>query len=387
MNIAKTPIDDLLAELVIEIAPSDYNDRYETAVKNYRKQAKIPGFRPGHVPASLIRQRFGKSLLAEELNSVLQNAIHNYIENEKLNVLGNPLPVNDGEVGNWDNPGDFKFKYEVGLAPEFNLVLDKSQTCTYYRINVDDQLVNRQIKDYARRFGEMSAPETSEGEDLLTVQLQQLGTDGEVLDQGISSNSTIIIESVSDEDTRKSLIGVKKDDTVIVNPHFLTENHDDLAKILGITHHDVHHLESDFRLTVTDIRRIVPHELNSELFEKIFPGANLQTEEEFRKKIHTDLVEKFEQDSEWLFKRDFNFDIIDRTNFSLPDEFLKRLIASTGKPENAEQLEAAYPTYSLGLRRQLIHQKIITENNLNVSIQDALDSVKTMLARRFEQYG
>ena len=389
MNIVQNNIDALNAELTIQLEPKDYSDRYEKALKDYKKKANIPGFRPGHVPTSLIKQRFGKSLLAEEINNVLQDAIYTYINEQKLNVLGNPLPKNtDEEVGNWDNPGDFKFIYELGLAPEFDLNLNESQSFDYYKVDVNQELIDRQMKDLARRYGKLSSPEVSEAEDMLMVALAELNPDGSVKEGGITSKTTVTIEYIKDEATKKSLVGLKANDVVTVNPHNLSSNHEDLAQMLGVTHNDVHDLASSFQMTVNEVRRMEAAELNQELFDKLFGEGTISSEAEMRERVKADLEKMFSRDSDWMFKREFVKEIVARVNPTLPDAFLKRWIAMTNeKPISEDVLEAEYPNYSGGLRWQLIENKIIRENDIKVTVEDAMAHVKNLMSERYAQYG
>jgi trigger factor len=388
MNIEQTSIDALNAELTIRIEPTDYADKYEKALKDYRKKVQLPGFRPGHVPSSLVKQRFGKSLLAEQINTMLQDAIYKYIGEKQLSVLGNPLPKESGEVGNWDNPSDFTFVYELGLAPDFTIDLSKDQSFNYYEVNVDDTLVNRQMKDYARRFGTMSEPEKSEGEDMLMVQLSELNEDGTVKEGGISSKTTVSIEFIKNKELQAKLIGLVKGDTVNVDPHQLSENHEDLAQMLGVTHDAVHHLTSTFQLVVNEIKRVSAAPLNQELFDKLFEAGTITSEEEMRTKVKADLEKMFERDSDWQFKKDFVVQIVERTAVPLPDEFLKRWILLTNeKPVTPEALELEYPMYAQSLKWQLIENKIIKDNDIKVTVEEAIDHVKGILASRFAQYG
>jgi trigger factor len=388
MNIVQNNIDELNAELVINLEPSDYKDRVEKAIKDYRKKTQMPGFRPGHVPASLIKQRYGKSILAEEINNVLQDSIHRYIADNKIKILGSPMPKKDNDFqGNWEDPGEFKFSYELGLSPELTVELDKSQSFAYYKMDVDQTLVDRQMRDIARRYGKMSDPEVSEAEDMVMCDFVELKEDGEVKEGGIFSKSTVSIEYIKDAETQAKLIGIKRGDSLVVDPHKLNTNHEELAKMLGVTHHDVHHLQSMFKLTVTDIKRIEAAELNEEFFLKVY-GEEIKSEEEMRERTKADLEIMFARDSDFLFKKDFAIEITNRLNPQLPDGFLKRWIKLTNeKPVSEEMVELEYPVYSQSLRWQLIENQIIRQYELRVMPEDAINHVKQVLGSRYASYG
>lgn len=389
MNIEKTVIDDLNAELSILLQPADYQERVDKALKNYRKRVQLPGFRQGQVPASLVKQRFGKSILAEEINNLLQESIYQYITENKLEILGSPLPTKEEETeGNWDNPGDFKFKYQIGLAPAIDLKLNKDLKLTYYKVDINDELINRQIKDLARRYGKMSSPEVSTVDCLLQADLAELDEAGNVKEGGIQNRSHVGIEYIKDEATKNALIGLKVGDAVTIDPHKLTENHQNLAETLGITHEQVHDLKSQFKLTVVEIKHLEPHELNEELFAKLYPDGSVKTEEQLREVVKTDLDKMFSRDADFLFKREFARTLTEKLNLQLPDEFLKKFIAMTNeKPLTEEIIEREYPIYATQLRWDLIEGKIIKEYGLNVSQEDALNHVKDVLKNRYASYG
>ena len=382
MQITQHNIDALNAEIKVEIVPADYSDLVEKSLKDYRKKMQMPGFRPGHVPASLVKQRYGKAVLAEEINKVLQDAIYKHIADNKLPVLGNPLPKGEDEVGNWDQPENFTFTYEIGLAPEINVDLNDKIELELALIDVNEELVNRQIKDYSKRFGKMSEPEQSGSDDLLDVHIH-----GEN-EPKINANSTITIEDVKDSDTQNSLIGLKKGDTVTVNPHHLNHDHEALAKMLGITHHDLHHLEGNVTLTVNAVHHIEAAEWTQDLFDKLFPEASVTNEEEMKAKVKENMTQVFSKDSHWMFKRTAARQLVNHFNPALPDAFMKRWIAmSNEKPLSPEQIEAEYPMYSQGLRWQLLETSIIEKNEIKVTMDEAIAHVKGQYAERFAQYG
>lgn len=389
MNIERNDIDALNAELQITIAPADYTERVDNAIKKYRKSAQIPGFRPGHIPVSLVKQRFGKALLIEEINRMIQDNLHKYISENKIEILGAPIPTGENdEVGSWDQPGEFKFRYQLGLAPQIDLNLDKSLSFDYYRVKIDEEMITRQVKDLARRYGKMSDPEVSGADDLVVADLKELGENGELKEGGISNTGTVSVEFIQDAETKQRLTGVKVGDVLQVDPMKLAENHEDLAKLLGVEHHVVHHLQSQFQLTVKEIKHIEPHAVDQELFDSLFGEGEVKSEQELRERVKADLEKRFEGDSNYLFKREFAKKITGHLNPQLPDAFLKRYISMTNeKPVSPEMVEHDYPLYSAQLRWELIETKIIRQYDLRATQEEGLEHVKKVLALRYAQYG
>ncbi|MBM3428379.1 MAG: trigger factor [Bacteroidetes bacterium] len=388
MQITQQNLDALNAEITVQIVPADYEPQVEKSLKDYRKKMQMPGFRPGHVPASVVKQRYGKAILAEEINKALQDAIYKHIADNKLPVLGNPLPKADGEIGDWENPSDFTFIYEIGLAPSIEVELNDKMKFEYFVVDVDDKLIDKQVRDYGRRFGKMSNPETSGAEDLLDVRVQSVDKDGNVVEGGIDNNSTITIEDVKDKKVQKQLVGLKKDDSVVVDPMLLSGDHEAIARALGITRHDLHHFEGQVKLTVNNIHHVEMAEFNQELFDKLFPAGTVTSVDEMRAKVRENMQEVFGKDSNWMFKRSAASQLVETLNPALPDAFMKKWIAmSNEKPLTEEQIEAEYPAYSHGLRWQLIETSIIEKNEIKVTVDEAVDHVKKQYAERFAQYG
>jgi trigger factor len=291
-------------------------------------------------------------------------------------------------VGDWDNPGDFQFTYELGMAPEFALNLDKSMAFDYSVVDVDAELIDKQMKDLRRRYGKLSSPEVSGAEDMLMVDLVELNADGTAKEGGIFSKTTVSIEFIKDEAVKAKLIGLKIGDKVTVNPLTLSSNHEDLARMLNTTHEAIHGLTTDFEMIVNEVRAMEPAELNQELFDKLFGEGTITSEEQMNERVKADLEKMFSRDSDWMFKRSFVKEIVERLNIQLPDEFLKRWIVMTNeKPVTVEMVAAEYDSYAGGLRWQLIENKIIRENEIKVTMQDAMSHVKSLLAERYAQYG
>lgn len=387
MNIIKEQIDELNAVVKIALSPEDYQPKVEKAIKDYAKKANMPGFRPGKVPSGIIKKMYGKSILADEVNRLLYDAIYEYIEKEKLEILGNPMPKIDTEI-NWDNPSKMEFNYRLGLAPKFEVKLSADKSFDYITIKVDDEMVNEQLKSMRERYGKIVQAEVSQEDDMLMGEFEQLGADGNALEGGIKKLSTVFIKRIEDEATKKSLIGLKKGDSLNLDPHKVWSDSKVLARMLGVNETIAKDLNGNFKFTVNDISRVEPADLNQEFFDKIYGEGNVTSEEQMRDKIIAEIKAYYNNDSESKFFNDVVENLMNEINFSLPDEFLKSwMLTVSEKPVTPEQLEADYPSFTKGLKWQLIENKIVKDHNLQATSEDLLDFTRQYLKERFMSYG
>ncbi len=388
MNITQEKIDNLNALVKIELKSEDYKDQYDTAIKKYRKQVTMPGFRAGQVPMSLVKKQHGKAILADEINRIIQSSLSNHITTNQLRVLGNPLPKEtDDQGGDWDNPSDFNFIYEIGLAPEVDVKLDAKQKFEYFKVKVDDKLIGRQMSDLAKRYGKMSEPETSGENDLLIGTLIELDKK-EIKAGGIMSETTISLEHLEDKKTRATLIGLKVEDEITVKPSKLATSDADLAKLLGLSIADAKKVKSDFMFRVKEVKNIVAAEYNVELFDKLFGPEVIKTEEEFKSRTKEDLEKMFAQDTEKIFRRKMIEQLLENTKIPLPDTFLKRWIAETSdKDLSPDELEVEYPNYKRSLSWQLIENTIAAKYKIQVTADDAKAKAKELMVAQYAQYG
>jgi trigger factor len=389
MHIEKENTGLLTAKLKLNIHEADYKPKWEESLKNYRKRAAMPGFRPGNAPMSLIKKKFGKNILAEELNDLINRSLQDYLVENKIAYLGNPLPTDsEGAGGNWDEPADFSFEYEIGLAPEFKISLDPAKKYIRYKVVLDEAFIDERVKDLARRYGKLSDPEVSEDGDLLLGTFIQLDENDQILAGGIFNDSTVTIETVTDADTKAKLIGLKIGNEVVVNPHHVSRSHDDLAKMLGITHHDVHHLHGNFMFRVKEVKRLTPTEVDQNLFDKIFGKDAVKDEADFRGRIRADFERRMERDAERLFNNRLVEETIDQVNPELPDEFLKRWLMASGNADvTGDELDREYPRYARALRWQLIEQRVAVDNNIRITEDDLKQHAKAAIAAQYAQYG
>jgi trigger factor len=382
MNITQENIDELNAILKVKVVAEDYLPKVEGALKTYQKKANIPGFRPGKVPSGMIKKMYGKSIMVDEINKLLNDSLYNYINENKLDVLGNPLPKADADV-DFDNQKDFEFIYEMGLAPKFNLELSAKDKFTYTTVKIDDDLVNKYTTDIAKRYGKVEQVEVSAEGDLLNGDFVELDANGEILAGGIFKTSSVFTDRLKDE-TKKAFIGLKKDDKVVVDAQKISENATDLAAMLGVDKAVAETLTSKFQFTVKGISRLAASEINQEMFDKIYGPGAVNSEEEFKAKIREELGAMFVNDSERKFYNDVVDYLMNKVNFNLPTEFLKRwIVAVNEKPVTLDQVDAEFDNYAKGLKWQLIENKIIRENNIAVTNEEVVEHTKNLILQQF----
>ena len=388
MQISQESIDELRAHVSVTLEKGDYEVRVEHSLKSFRKQAQMPGFRVGKIPMGLIKKQYGKSVLADELNKLLSEALQKYVVDNKLDVLGNPIPSETLEdSGDWNNPDAFTFHYEIGLAPELNLDLKKAKF-TRHTIPVDKKAVENRIKDMQRQHGKVNDVKKAGNKDMLLGTFVQLDENGEILEGGIENRSSISIEFVEDKKIQKKLVGSKINDVVVLDPTKITKGHDDLGKMLGITNEQVHDLKSKFKFGVEEIKSLEEHEVNQELFDKIYPQGEVKNLKDFKGKIEKDLKEYFDRDSEWVFRRRFVVDLVEHMKINLPEAFLKRWIMLTNeKPVTPEQLDKEFAGYADSLRWQLVQKAVVADQEIKVTADELEIEAKKFIGAQYAQYG
>jgi trigger factor len=384
MNITQEKIDALNAKLEISVEAADYQEKVEQVIVNYRKTASVPGFRKGKIPMGQVKKMIGKSVLIDEVNKLLQEAIYKHITDGKLEVLGNPLPLTT-EV-DWDNDSNFSFEYEMGMAPEFSVPLDQKGKFDFFKIVADTKMVDHYTTDMAKRYGKMTQPEKSALTDLMMVEFFQLDDSGAVLEGGVTHTSSVALDIVLNKKVQKSLVGLQKDSEVVVriNKDFSNDAH----HMLNISKEEIEVLDADFKLLIKSISRMEPADLDQDLFDKVFGKDEIKTAKAFKAKIKEEVEKSFVSESDNKLKNDVILHLIKKVKLDLPDEFLKRwLVASNENGLTMEQVELEYSQYSDSLKWQLIENKIIKENDLEVKNEDVIAHAKELIIRNFTQYG
>ncbi|HOZ86552.1 MAG TPA: trigger factor [Bacteroidia bacterium] len=387
MNITKHDIDRLNAEIKISVTPTDYESRVNEGIKKVQRQANMPGFRPGKVPAGIIKKQYGTQILVDEINKLLNDSIYKYIEENKIEILGNPLPKDQTSV-DFTNQKDFEFVYELGLAPDFKIDLNTGNTFTYKTVKVDEELVEKYVKDVRRNYGKPAYPETAGEKDIVFVDINELEANGDIKPGGIFKSTSISFERTKNENAKAKILGAKKDDKIIVNINELYETALDKSVSLGIDKDLAETVVCDLQLTVKNISRLEEAALDQELFDKVYGPGNVTNEEEFRNKIREELGLMFNADSEKFLRTEVEKSLVEKVNLQLPDSFLKRwLTVANEKPITEEQIEKEYPNYAKAMQWKLIENKIIKDNDIKVDVNEAKEEAKSFIRSEYARYG
>ncbi len=389
MNISQQSLSDLSAIITVNVKPEDYRPSVEKTLKKYAHSAQVPGFRPGKVPAGVIKKMYGKSILVEELNNLLSESIGKYIYENSLPVLGSPIPMKTEDELVWEDGKDFEFKYEVGLAPKVEVNVEKIPAIPYYLVKVDDKMVEDDINDMRRRYGKYSNPEVSEETHILYGDFDEVDESGNVKEGGNKTTTSLAIEMMRDAEHRAPFVGLKIGDSVVFNP-MQTMNHE--AEVAAMLKADKSSpaMNSDYKFTVKSINRIDKAELNQDFFDKLYGEAVVKDEEEFKAKVREGIVAYFERMSDQKMKKDMRNVFLEELNIPLPDDFLKRMVKdSAEKNDDGKEHDFEHEYYHLAedLRWSLIRNYFAKENNLTVTEEEVKNVARAMARDQFAQYG
>ena len=388
MKITQSKTKKMVAKLTVEVKESDYLDKVSDILKKYRKDAVVPGFRKGKTPMSIIEKQYKNSIVVDEVNKLLQDNLYKHITDNKIRVLGSPLPSEENEV-DWVNYTDYTFEYEIGLAPDFDVKVSKKDKLNYYNIKADKKLVDNYCNDIAKRYGKMSNPSESKAGDLVYCAISQLDENGEVMINGISNEATVSIDTIKEKKYQKKFIGLKAEDKLELKVLDVFKNQTDLAAMLKIEQAQLLNLSLDnFEFKVKRINRLAPAELNKELFDKVYTEGKISTVKEFKQKITEEAENSFVVESDRMLKNDVVLYLVDKIKLDLPDEFLmKWLVKSSEKPITMDQVKVDYPQYSKSLKWQLIENKVLEDNKVEINNDDLLEFTKSLVQKQMQQYG
>ena len=386
MQISQEQQSELLTVLKIRLQPEDYQNRVKDILKRYQKSAQIPGFRPGHVPAGLIKKQYGQPVLLDELNKLVSESISNYVFEQKLEVIGSPMPKNGLDQQTLEDGNTFEFSYEVGLAPKFSVQLPSGKI-PYYLVKVDEKMINDDADDLRRRYGKFSNPEKSEENSILYGEFNELDEAGNVKEGGNKTTTTLSIERIPQANDRKPFIGLAKGDTIDFHPMTVIGNEPEVAAMLRLEKQSPA-MQSNYRLTVMTISRIELADLNQEFFDKIYGEGNVTSEEEFRAKIREGILAYFERESDRKMRKDLRNELLNQNNLPLPDDFLKRMLkANAEKPMADSEFDHQYYHLAEDLRWNLMVTKLATDQGFDVTEDELKELARGLVRQQFAQYG
>ena len=383
MNISVENIDKVNAVITAVVEPADYTEKYEKAIKDAKKKMNMPGFRPGMVPVGLIKKQFGVSILAEEVNKVLQDGLFGYIRENKINMLGEPLPTEDNNNVELKEGESFTFKFDLAIAPEFEVSLTKKDKIDYYNVDVTDQMVENQVEMYRQRGGKYEKVDSYEDNDMIKGVITELDVETPVT----AENVVMLPKYFKNDDQKKLFDGVKTNDIVTFNPSVAYDNNEaELTSLLKVEKADALNHKGEFNFQITEITRFVPGPLNQELFDTVFPGGEVKTEADFRAKVKEMIAEQFKKDSDYKFLLDVRKYVTEKIGkLEFPEEKLKKiLLANTG---DQAKVDAQFDKSIEELTWHLIKEKLVEQNEVKVEDEDVKNMAKEVTRMQFAQYG
>ena len=388
MNIVRKDLDQNNAMLTVCIEKADYAEKVEKNLRDYRKKANIPGFRPGNVPMGLLKKMYGKAVIAEEINKLVSDGLYGYIRENDLNILGEPMPnETDQKPFDFDTDESFEFVFDLGLAPEFDVELSKKDKVKLYSIAVSNEMIDNQVKSYTGRYGKYIQEEVVEEKDMIKGELLELAN-GKVNESGLKVQDAALTASYMKDEQKALFVGAKKGDVITFNPASAFENEAEISSLLKISKDEAKNISSDFQLKIDSITRYHESEINQELFDKVYGEGVVSTEAEFRAKIKENIQESLVADTDYKFGMDAKEMLVAKfNNVTFPDAFLKRWVLSSNENLTPETLEEDYSKMIDDLKWQLIKNKIQKANDLKVEPTDVEEYAKKVAKAQFAQYG
>lgn len=391
MNISKQNIDDLNAVITLSLEKEDYESKVNDVLINYRKKASMPGFRPGKVPTSLIKKMYGKAALVDEINKLVSENLSKYITDNKLELLGEPLPSDKQEQIDFDNQDKFDFVFDVAISPEVEVKLSKRDKLAYYNIEITDDMLNQQMDSVTARFGKNEKIEKVTEKSMVKGTFKEVDKKGTIIEDGIVAEDSVISMSViKDEKESAKLLGAEVNSQLVFDPKKAFPNETEISYILKVDKEQAAEIKSSFEFTISEITEFVPAELTQDLFNQIYGEGVVNSEDEFKTKVKSDLENSLAMESDYKFQLDAREKLVNKFKFDLPQEFLKRWITATNRDNEKlteEQIETEMPRFFEDLRWQLIRGQIIKENEIKLEQEDIMDNAKKAARIQFMQYG
>jgi trigger factor len=379
MNITRENIDALNAVITVAIEKNDYNETVEKMLTDYRKKANIPGFRKGQVPMGMVRKQYGKAILVDEVNKLIQQNLNKYLTEEKLELLGNPLPRVQDDL-NWDAE-DFAFQFELGLAPVFDVTLKSKKAITQYNIIADDKTINDQIENIRKQYGKISSTtEITEETEITGIFKNE--------DNAIENTTTLTLDKIKGKRNTDKFLNAKAGDTITLKTKGLFNDAHDLMNALKVSHEIAHDLDAEVTFEITETNNREAAEMNQEFFDKLFGKDAITTVDELKTRLKEDAAKQFAQQADQRLLNDVTEHLVENTKFDLPQTFLEKWMQTAGEnPLTEEQAKEEFTNSEKALRYQLIEGKLLKENDIKVQFEDLKSHTTEMVKLQMAQFG
>ena len=383
--------DKINGVMTMVIEPADYQEKVEKTLKDYRKKAQVPGFRPGQVPMGMIKRQYGTAAKVDEVNRLISEKLYGYIQENKIQMLGEPLPNQEKQKPqDFEKEGDLEFVFDIAVAPEMKAELTDKDKLTYYDIKVDDKLIDDQVQMYASQAGEFKDAETFSGNDTLTGALRELDQKGNTKEDGLSNEAAMIMPAYIKEDKQRKLFdGAKKGDVITFNPKKAYPDNDaEVAALLKVDKEQVKDLDSDFSYQINEIRHFQPAEVNQQLFERVFGEGTVKDEKAFREKIAETIKPQLQGNSDYKFLIDLRAYMEKKVGeVAFPEALLKRVMLQNNKDKDADYVEKNFEGSIKELKWHLIKEQLVAANQIKVEDADVKAVAKDAIRQQFAQYG
>ena len=382
--------DKINGLLTMTIEPADYQEKVEKTLKDYRKKAQVPGFRPGQVPMGLVKRQYGTAVKVDEVNRLMGEKLYEYVRENKIQMLGEPLPSDKQQPQDFEKEGEMTFVFDIAVAPEFKVALSGKDKIPYYTISVDDKLIDQQVQMYASQGGEFVKAEAFSGNDTITGDLRQLDKKGNTLEDGITTEGGMIMPAYIKDDKQKKLFdGRKPGDIITFNPKKAYPDNDaEVAALLKVKKEDIADVNSDFSFQVTEIRHFQPAEIDQKLFDRVFGEGTVKDEKAFREKIAEQLKAQFVGSSDYKFMQDVRAHLEKKVGkLEFPEALLKRVMLQNNKDKGADFVEQNFEGSIKELAWHLIKEQIVTAQEIKVEDEDVKRVAREAIRAQFAQYG
>ena len=383
--------DKINGVMTMVIEPADYQEKVEKTLKDYRKKAQVPGFRPGQVPMGMIKRQYGTAAKVDEVNRLISEKLYGYIQENKIQMLGEPLPNQEKQKPqDFEKEGDLEFVFDIAVAPEMKAELTDKDKLTYYDIKVDDKLIDDQVQMYASQAGEFKDAETFSGNDTLTGALRELDQKGNTKEDGLSNEAAMIMPAYIKEDKQRKLFdGAKKGDVITFNPKKAYPDNDaEVAALLKVDKEQGKDLDSDFSYQINEIRHFQPAEVNQQLFDRVFGEGTVKDEQAFREKIAETIKPQLQGNSDYKFLIDLRAYMEKKVGeVAFPEALLKRVMLQNNKDKDADYVEKNFEGSIKELKWHLIKEQLVAANQIKVEDADVKAVAKDAIRQQFAQYG